>query len=52
LEEKIEENKEARKMDCGKINKRKKTSTSSLEHLMEKKERQAGEDLKTWFKLT
>jgi hypothetical protein len=33
-------------MDRGKINKRKKTSTSALEHLTEKKERQAGEALK------
>jgi hypothetical protein len=38
LEEKIEENKEAKKRDHGKLNKQEKTSTSALEHLTEKKE--------------
>jgi hypothetical protein len=40
------------KMDRGQLNKWKKTSTSALEHLVEKKERQAGEALKTWVKWT
>jgi hypothetical protein len=39
-------------MDHGQLSKWKKTSTSALEHLMEKKERQAGEALKTWVKWT
>jgi hypothetical protein len=52
LEEKIEEDKATRKMDHGQLNKWKKTSTSALEHLMEKKERQAGEALKARVKLT
>jgi hypothetical protein len=37
-----QEDKEVRKMDHGKLSKHKKTSTSALEHLVEKKERQAG----------
>jgi hypothetical protein len=39
LEEKIEEDKAIRKLDHGQLRKRKKTSMSALEHLMEKKER-------------
>jgi hypothetical protein len=46
LEEKIEEDKGSKKMDHGQLSKKKKTSTSALEHLMEKKEGQAGEALK------
>jgi hypothetical protein len=52
LEEKIEEDKAVRKMDRGQLNKRKKTPTSALEHLMEKEEEQAGEALKTQAKWT
>ena len=52
MEEKIEEDKETNNMDHGKLNKSKKTSMSSLDHLMEKKERRAGEALKTWVKWT
>jgi hypothetical protein len=52
LEENIEEDKAVRKMDRGQLNKRNKTSTSALEHLVEKKERQAGEALKAQVKLT
>jgi hypothetical protein len=37
--------------DHGQINKHKKTPMSSLEHLAENKERQAGEALKAWVKL-
>jgi hypothetical protein len=52
LEEKIEDDKTVRNMDCGKLNKQKKTSTSYLEHLAENKERWVGEALKAWVKLT
>jgi hypothetical protein len=52
LEEKIEEDKAVRKMDHGQLSKWKKTSTSALEYLTENKERQVGEALKTWVKLT
>jgi hypothetical protein len=52
LEEKIEEDKEVRKMDCGKLSKLKKPSTSLVDHLMENKERWAGEALKTWVNWT
>jgi hypothetical protein len=52
LEEKIKEDKAPRKMDRGQLNKRKKTSTSALEHLAGKKERQAGKALKTQVKGT
>jgi hypothetical protein len=47
LEEKIEEDKEAKKRDHGQINKWGKTSMSALENLMKNKERQADEALKT-----
>jgi hypothetical protein len=46
LEEKIEEDKATRKMDHGQVNKRKKTSMGSLEHLAEKKEGHGGKVLK------
>jgi hypothetical protein len=39
LEENIEEDKAVRKVDFGKLNKQKKTSTSALEHLTKKKEK-------------
>jgi hypothetical protein len=52
LEEKIKEDKAVRKMDHGQLNKQKKTSTSALEHLTEKKERQVGKALKARVKLT
>ena len=39
------------KMDHGQLNKRKKTSTSDLENLTQKKERQVGEALKELVKL-
>jgi hypothetical protein len=52
LNEKIEEDRSSRNMDRGQINKRKKPPTDALEHLWGKKERQAGEALKTWVKLT
>jgi hypothetical protein len=43
LDEKIEEDRSARKIDHGKLNKRKKAPLDALEHLVGKKERQAGE---------
>ena len=52
LNENIEEYKSTRKMDRGKLSKRKISSTVALEHLAGKKERQVGEALKTWIKLT
>jgi hypothetical protein len=52
LEEKIEEDKEVRKLDHEKLNKRKKTSMSALDHLVEKKEREAGKSLKEQVKWT
>jgi hypothetical protein len=52
LDEEIEEDRSARKMDCGKLSKRKNPSVDALENLAGRKERQAGEALKTWFKLT
>jgi hypothetical protein len=52
LNEKIEKDRSTRKMDHGQLSKRKKTSMVYLEHLMGKKERQVGEALKTWVKLT
>jgi hypothetical protein len=52
LDEKIEEDRSIKDMDHGQLNKRKNPSTSALEHLTRKKERQAGEALKTWVKLT
>jgi hypothetical protein len=52
LDEKIEENRSTRKMDRGQLNKWKNPPMDALEHLMGKKERQAGEALKMWVKLT
>jgi hypothetical protein len=52
LDEKIEENRSTRKMDRGQLSKWKKPPIDALEHLMGKKERQAGEAQKTWVKLT
>jgi hypothetical protein len=52
LDEEIEDDRSARKMDSGQLNKRKKIPLDALEHRMRRKERQAGEALKTWVKLT
>jgi hypothetical protein len=52
LEEKIKEDKGSKKKDCGQLRKQKNTSMSSLEHLVEKNERQDGESLKAWLKWT
>jgi hypothetical protein len=52
LKEKIKEDISTKKMDHGQLSKWKNPSTSALENLTEKKERQAGEALKMWVKLT
>jgi hypothetical protein len=52
LDEKIEENRSARKMDCGQLIKRKKPPMDALKHLARKKERQVDEARKMWVKLT
>jgi hypothetical protein len=52
LEERIEEDKEAKKMDHGQLRKWRKTSKSDLEHLAKNKEIQVGEALKMWVKWT
>jgi hypothetical protein len=52
LEEKIEKDITIRKLDHGQLSKRKKTITSALEYLAEKKERRVGEDLKARKKWT
>jgi hypothetical protein len=52
MEGEIEEDRSARNMDQGQLNKKKNTPMDSLEHLVGKKERHAGESLKTRIKLT
>jgi hypothetical protein len=52
LDEEIEEDRSARKMDRGQLSKQKNPPIDALEHLVGKKERQVGEALKTWVKLT
>jgi hypothetical protein len=52
LDEDIEDDISVRKMDHGQLSKRKKPLLDSLDHRMRRKERQAGEALKTWVKLT
>jgi hypothetical protein len=52
LDEEIEEDRSIRDRDRGQLNKQKKISKSTLEHRAGKKERQAGEALKMWVKLT
>jgi hypothetical protein len=51
LKEKIKENRSTKNMDHGQLNKKKNPSMNALEHLIEKKERLAGEALETWVKL-
>ena len=48
----IEEDRSSRKMDRGQLNKRKNPLLDALEHRARRKERQVGEALKTWVKLT
>jgi hypothetical protein len=50
--EKIKEYKASKNMDHGQLNKWNKTPTNVLDHLVEKKEGQAGEALKTWVMWT
>jgi hypothetical protein len=52
LDEEIEEDRSTRKTDHGQLNKQKNPLVDALENLMGRKERQAGEALKTWVKLT
>jgi hypothetical protein len=52
LDEDIEEDKSTKKVDRGKLNKRKKALVDSLENLVGRKERQVDEALKMWVKLT
>jgi hypothetical protein len=52
LDEKIEENRSARKMDRGQLSKWKNPLVDALEHFAGRKERQAGEARKMWVKLT
>jgi hypothetical protein len=52
LDEEIEDGRSARKMDCGQFNKWKNLPLDALEHPMRRKERQVGEALKMWVKLT
>jgi hypothetical protein len=52
LDEDIEDDRIERKKDLGQLSKKKKPSLNSLEHHVRRMERQAGEALKTWVKLT
>ena len=52
MDEEIEDDRSARKMDHGQLSKRKKAPLDALEHRVRRKERQADEALKTWVKLT
>jgi hypothetical protein len=52
LDEEIEDDRSAGKKDHGKLSKQKNPSLDALEHHARRKERQAGEALKTWVKLT
>jgi hypothetical protein len=52
LDEEIKDNKSIRKKECGKVRKQKKPPLDAFEHRVRRNERQAGEALKTWVKLT
>jgi hypothetical protein len=52
LDEEIEDERSARKKDRGQLNKRRKPPLDALKHRVRRKERQAGEALKIWVKLT
>jgi hypothetical protein len=52
LDEEIEDDRLSRKKDNGKLNKQKNPPLDALEHHVRRKERQDGEALKTWVKLT
>jgi hypothetical protein len=52
LDKEIEDDRSTRKMDHGQLNKWKNPLLDALEHRVRRKERQAGEALKTRVKLT
>jgi hypothetical protein len=52
LDEKIEENRLTRNMDCRKLRKKKMPPMNTLEHFVRKKEGQAGEAQNMWIRLT
>jgi hypothetical protein len=52
MNEKIKDDRSTRKEDRGQHNKRKKPPLDALEHHTRRKERQVGEALKMWVKLT
>jgi hypothetical protein len=52
LKENIKEDKASKKIDRGKLSKRKKTPMGALEHLVETKEEQVGKALKMWVMWT
>jgi hypothetical protein len=52
LDEEIKDDRSARKMDHGQLSKWKNPLVDSLENLVGRKERQVGEALKMWVKLT
>jgi hypothetical protein len=52
LKDKIKEDKASNNMDRGQLRKWKNTPMDTLDHLVKKKEGQAGEALKTWVMWT
>jgi hypothetical protein len=52
LDEEIEDDRSTRKMDRGQLSKQRKPPLDALEHRARREERQAGEALKRWVKLT
>jgi hypothetical protein len=52
LDEEIKDDRSSRKKDRVKLSKQKKPSLDALEHHAIRKERQVGEAMKTWVKLT
>ena len=52
LDEDIKDDKSARKKDHGHVSNWKNPPLDALEHRVRRNERQAGEALKTWVKLT
>jgi hypothetical protein len=52
LDKEIKDDRLTRKTDCGQLSKRKNPSLDTLEYHSRRKERQFGEALKMWFKLT
>jgi hypothetical protein len=51
LDEEIEGDRSKRKMDHGKLSKKKNPPLDALDHRTRRKQRQDGEALKTWVKL-